>query len=105
MRELRGTGIRSYQCTTHVELGGRHITLSENLSAAMGSSGGGGPAVTPSDALLYATYRFTFDQVSFTLLDHPDPLGRSALARPSAFGMPLCLPPLSQKLPSPTISP
>ena len=67
MRELRGTGIRSYQCTTHVEMGGRHITLSENLSAAIGSSGGGvgGAAPNPSaDALLYATYRFTFDQVS-----------------------------------------
>ena len=72
MRELRGTGIRSYQCTTHVEMGGRHITLSENLSAAMGSGGGGvggGAAPNPSaDALLYATYRFTFDQVSLKAL-------------------------------------
>lgn len=34
-REMRGTGLRPYQCTTHVEPSGRIITLSENLPAVL----------------------------------------------------------------------
>lgn len=51
-RELRGTGLRPYQCTTDVDAAGRNITLSENLPAVL--SGGPGTA----DGLLYATYRW-----------------------------------------------
>ncbi|MEW5305833.1 MAG: hypothetical protein WDW36_008349 [Sanguina aurantia] len=54
-RELRGTGIRPFQCTVDVDHTARHLTLSENLPAVI--SGG------PSNGMLYATYRFTFDHV------------------------------------------
>jgi hypothetical protein len=59
-RELKGSGLRPYQCTTHVEGTGRILTLSENLQAAI--SDGSGAATTP-EGLLFATYRFTFDHV------------------------------------------
>eukprot|EP00198_Chlamydomonas_reinhardtii_P007405 XP_001696741.1 predicted protein [Chlamydomonas reinhardtii] len=54
-RELQGTGLRAYQCTTAVEPGDRNIILSENLPAVISQHGG----ITD----LYNTYRFTFDCV------------------------------------------
>ncbi|GAX79497.1 hypothetical protein CEUSTIGMA_g6938.t1 [Chlamydomonas eustigma] len=58
-RELRGTGLRPYQCTTYVEPTGRILTLSENLQAAIsGNNHNAAP-----DSMLFATYRFTFDHV------------------------------------------
>ena len=38
-RELRGTGLRPYQCTTHVDTG-RICTISENLPAVLQQVGG-----------------------------------------------------------------
>ncbi|KAG2483602.1 hypothetical protein HYH03_017544 [Edaphochlamys debaryana] len=58
-RELRGTGLRAYQCTTAVEPGERNVILSENLPAVVSAQG-----VTVADpGALYNTYRFTFDCV------------------------------------------
>ncbi|MEW5308187.1 MAG: hypothetical protein WDW38_000164 [Sanguina aurantia] len=54
-RELRGTGIRPFQCTVDVDHTARHLTLSENLPAVISWG--------PSNGMLYATYRFTFDHV------------------------------------------
>ncbi|EFJ42862.1 Kif3C kinesin [Volvox carteri f. nagariensis] len=58
-RELRGTGLRPYQCTTAVEPGERNVILSENLPAVVNQQGN---MVTDGGAL-YNTYRFTFDCV------------------------------------------
>ncbi|GIL51788.1 hypothetical protein Vafri_7705 [Volvox africanus] len=58
-RELRGTGLRAYQCTTAVEPGDRNVILSENLPAVVNQQGN---MVTDGGAL-YNTYRFTFDCV------------------------------------------
>ncbi|KAG2437000.1 hypothetical protein HYH02_011432 [Chlamydomonas schloesseri] len=54
-RELQGSGLRAYQCTTAVEPGDRNVILSENLPAVINQHGG----ITD----LYNTYRFTFDYV------------------------------------------
>ncbi|KAG2431412.1 hypothetical protein HXX76_009427 [Chlamydomonas incerta] len=54
-RELQGSGLRAYQCTTAVESGDRNVILSENLQAVINQHGG----ITD----LYNTYRFTFDCV------------------------------------------
>ncbi|GFR42885.1 hypothetical protein Agub_g3877, partial [Astrephomene gubernaculifera] len=58
-RELRGTGLRAYQCTTAVEPGDRNIILSENLLAAVNQQG----SLMVDAGALYNTYRFTFDYV------------------------------------------
>eukprot|EP00879_Flechtneria_rotunda_P030394 GHRR01033020.1.p1 GENE.GHRR01033020.1~~GHRR01033020.1.p1 ORF type:complete len:224 (+),score=58.19 GHRR01033020.1:683-1354(+) len=54
-RELEG--YREYQCTSLVDAhSGQLITISENLPAVMSGQ-------AASDGILYATYRFTFDNV------------------------------------------
>ncbi|GLC37088.1 hypothetical protein PLESTM_000539500 [Pleodorina starrii] len=58
-RELRGTGLRAYQCTTAVEPGDRNVILSENLLAVVNQQG----SMVADGGALYNTYRFTFDCV------------------------------------------
>ncbi|KAL6753783.1 P-loop containing nucleoside triphosphate hydrolase protein, partial [Haematococcus lacustris] len=72
-RELRSSGLRPYQCTTHVESTCRNITLSENLTAVL--QGLSAPAEAGS---LYSTYRFTFDHVYDQHCSQEDVYSRSA---------------------------
>ncbi|KAJ9506936.1 hypothetical protein QJQ45_016507 [Haematococcus lacustris] len=72
-RELRSSGLRPYQCTTHVESTCRNITLSENLTAVL--QGLSAPAEAGS---LYSTYRFTFDHVYDQHCSQEDIYSRSA---------------------------
>ena len=50
-REIKGSALRQYQCTTHVDEAGRNVLLSENLPAVLQGAQG------IADGMLYSTYR------------------------------------------------